>query len=46
MAQYNPAEIEAKWQKYWEENDTTSLGANTFRVSSTSALLQRQSNAQ
>ena len=22
MAQYNPAEIEAKWQKYWEENDT------------------------
>ncbi|MBQ7089312.1 MAG: leucine--tRNA ligase [Clostridia bacterium] len=22
MAQYNPAEIEAKWQKYWEENHT------------------------
>ena len=22
MAQYNPAEIEAKWQKYWEENQT------------------------
>ena len=22
MAQYNPAEIEAKWQKYWEENKT------------------------
>ena len=22
MAQYNPAELEAKWQKYWEENDT------------------------
>ena len=22
MAQYNPAEIEAKWQQYWEENHT------------------------
>ncbi len=22
MVRYNPAEIEAKWQKYWEENET------------------------
>ena len=25
MKTYNPAEIEAKWQKYWEENNTYSV---------------------
>jgi leucyl-tRNA synthetase len=41
MEKYNPAEIEKKWQQYWQENKTNSTGSQSDNSDSANATLKR-----